>query len=542
MYLSKEVLQRVFNKLQAIGPDTGKSRQERVSAISRFLACADLLQSLNVSKVSLAPESETRSEFVSAVGRILKLDDNGLFTPDFVHKARHHDYRIGSNFLTTQVKNSRGSNAPYPGRPAHLLQLTDESASLFQDYATNLLSKYNWSKFCDALALWLSRDVEFSDVSTAQKVIEQIDQHLTYRFGSSIAALFKMSVEEYLELTDSISAVFSQHKPELMDLAIDSTESTIQTSSESTHVQEGINLIIYGAPGTGKSHQIQQRFDESRSIRTVFHPDLQNSDFFGCLKPTTVGGKTEYSFVPGPFARALNLALQEPDVSYYLIIEELNRAPAAAVFGELFQLLDRNDDGQSTYAIDFPSLESAHWFQDTNKHSIERLYIPSNLSIIATMNSADQGVYPLDTAFRRRWEQEYLPLDYSKGPDGVLIFSDRLGTPLIITWRSFVECLNNWLIDKLNIAEDRLLGQWFLKANELGGVVPAKILLYLWDDLLRHEGREIVFNTEIIKTYGQLDKTIKMGNTVFSADLLSILEAVSDSYKENRNEENDLVP
>lgn len=166
----------------------------------------------------------------------------------------------------------------------------------------------------------------------------------------------------------------------------------------------GENVIFYGAPGTGKSNRVEKKIKEAgkRPFRTVFHPDLQNSDFFGCLKPQMDGKKVRYGFSPGPFMKALAEAYKEPAEPVFLVIEELNRAAAAAVFGDLFLLLDRDEDGRGEYDVSFPSPESEQWFEKETGAAHKALQLPSNLFIYATMNSADQGVYPIDTAFRRR--------------------------------------------------------------------------------------------------------------------------------------------
>ncbi|WP_190275704.1 AAA family ATPase [Thalassobium sp. R2A62] len=289
----------------------------------------------------------------------------------------------------------------------------------------------------------------------------------------------------------------------------------------------GKNVIYYGAPGTGKSYLVNRLVGEANVIRTVFHPDTQNSDFFGCLKPRMKNDKVTYSFVPGPFSYALRAALRDPAHQHFLVIEELNRAPAAAVFGELFQLLDRKEGGEGAYKVDFPNDESRDWYNE-GEYSLAKLVMPSNLSIIATMNSADHGVYPLDTAFRRRWEQEYLPLEASVCPEGQIEFSGSTGSTRTISWQAFVKCLNDFLIDQIGTAEDRLLGQWFVQERELNGQIPAKILLYLWDDLLRHEGRDRIFAKQL-KTFGALDRAVKGGGLIFGTELLSNLDELADA-------------
>jgi len=287
----------------------------------------------------------------------------------------------------------------------------------------------------------------------------------------------------------------------------------------------GRNLIFYGAPGTGKSYRVDQLTNGKIVTRTVFHPDTQNSDFFGSLKPAMSGDTVTYTFQPGPLARAIVGAASGVDQHHFLVVEELNRAPAAAVFGELFQLLDRKEDGAGAYAVDFPTPESAEWFKSQG-YAPEKLILPQNLSIYATMNSADQGVYPLDTAFRRRWEQIYLPLyDAEQGsPEGKIIYEGNGGTKEI-TWMSFVRTLNDFLQENFDFPEDRLLGAWFVKNHELDAkVLPPKVILYLIDDLLRHEDKSKLFASGL-KTYGAIAKAIESKAIIFSEKFLSKLEA-----------------
>lgn len=312
---------------------------------------------------------------------------------------------------------------------------------------------------------------------------------------------------------------------------------TVPTAHDVTlYSGKGENVIFYGAPGTGKSNTVEKKVREAgkKPFRTVFHPDLQNSDFFGCLKPQMDGKDVRYGFSPGPFMEALAEAYLTPAEPVYLVIEELNRAAAAAVFGDLFLLLDRDENGQGEYDVIFPSPESKKWFKEKTGAAHEVLRLPSNLFIYATMNSADHGVHPIDTAFRRRWRQEYLPLDYKKGTVGDISYIDVTGASQSLKWQDFVRILNGHLTANqvLNVAEDRLLGQWFVKPNELNGKsIPDKVLLYLWDDLLRHEGRAHVFHSGTsgnFQTYGDLVTEAAEGRRILSDSFLVKLNAASE--------------
>ncbi len=308
--------------------------------------------------------------------------------------------------------------------------------------------------------------------------------------------------------------------------------STAPASSTSLKLFAGENVIFYGAPGTGKSSKVNNEVKGKKYVRTVFHPDMQNSDFFGCLKPQMNGKDVEYSFVPGPFMQAYSLSIEYPDEPVYLIIEELNRAAAAAVFGDLFLLLDRASDGTGEYDVVCPTIESQKWLDAQNPIGPKSLRLTPNLFIYATMNSADQGVYPIDTAFRRRWRHEYLPINYTMGPTGKVAFvADSLGNVITMDWRAFVKILNNRLLNsvELEISEDRLLGQWFVKDTDLdGNSIPQKVLVYIWDDLLRHEDRGLIFDKGI-KTFGGLTSRIEGNQQILAADFLETFHEAGSS-------------
>lgn len=303
--------------------------------------------------------------------------------------------------------------------------------------------------------------------------------------------------------------------------------------------QKGINKIFYGAPGTGKSHAIDQLIDTNHSIKTVFHPETQYSDFVGCLKPSMQNNEICYSFIPGPFTEVIIKALKNPEEHYYLIIEELNRAPAAAVFGDIFQLLDRDENGQSLYNINIADENWLKYLTDNLKTQLKnnRLFIPSNLSIFATMNSSDQAVMPLDTAFKRRWYFEYKKLDFNTCALGdIPITIDEKNQE--ITWSIFAQTIN-LILSKNSIPEDRLLGPWFVNHEEISDIVHAKntlsgkVFMYLWDDVLRHGNRQLIFDDKIT-TYGNLIDKFEKDENIFSTNFIEELNKLI-------NEENILI-
>ena len=299
------------------------------------------------------------------------------------------------------------------------------------------------------------------------------------------------------------------------------------------------NKIFYGAPGTGKSHKIlTEECQDAEKVVTVFHPDTQYSDFVGALKPMMEkdgngNSVVTYQFRPGPFTNALVKAKSQPDKHICLVIEEINRAPAAAVFGELFQLLDRNENGGSAYKIDAADPDMLMYineqFRAAGTSEIAQLEIPANLSIFATMNSSDQAVMPLDTAFKRRWSFEYLEIDFTNPAVPKTAIELRTKNGLFsIEWPALAEIINDELSEK-GITEDRLIGPFFLNPKELGNstlaknAINGKLFVYLWDDVLRHLGHHNVFSSAY-KTFGKLSRAFIKNEAVFSRQIEDKIE------------------
>lgn len=323
------------------------------------------------------------------------------------------------------------------------------------------------------------------------------------------------------------------------------------------------NLIIYGAPGTGKSYRANQLSQGYNVRTTTFHPEYGYADFIGSFRPfplysgrigsddevsvtvlneqlyDVVGnisrrGKPhiDYRFVPGDFLKILGEALMSEisgeNRGFVLIIEELNRGNAAAIFGDFFQLLDRDINGQSKYSIANSDVLNYLFEFSEGRITGDHLYIPSNLSIYATMNSADQGVFPLDTAFKRRWNYEYLSIDYS-GIQHSNTFIPYGGE--LIKFSTFMQTINENLALSLNIHEDKLLGPYFVSNEELTrqpfettetvyierlkNLVCNKILMYLWDDVARYKRSSIFKNSY---TFGDIVNRYKNGEQIFTFD------------------------
>ena len=259
------------------------------------------------------------------------------------------------------------------------------------------------------------------------------------------------------------------------------------------------NKIFFGAPGTGKSFKLNEEkgkliYDERDYERVTFHPDYSYAQFVGSYRPVPDeedGKKTiSYEYVAGPFMRILSKAIENSKSSYprpfLLVIEEINRANMAAVFGDVFQLLDRDVENNSQYPINLSKEMKDYLVKDIH-YDLDNIKIPSNMFIWATMNSADQGVFPMDTAFKRRWDFEYIDINNEEQKIKDIYFEVNGKN---INWNNIRKAINNYLLKK-NINEDKLLGPFFVSniqefekdsSKDFKDVFKSKVLMYLYED------------------------------------------------------------
>lgn len=337
-----------------------------------------------------------------------------------------------------------------------------------------------------------------------------------------------------------------------------------------------LQKIFYGAPGTGKSHRIKKQLNEmnvpkENVFRTTFHPDSDYSTFVGAYKPTMkrqyrYDGKVkakyyedddlagarkddviidkviQYDFVPQVFIKAYTRAYQT-DENVYLIIEEINRGNCAQIFGDLFQLLDRDANGVSEYTIkadaDVRTYLEDVLGVDSDGIKDGELSFPSNLYIYATMNTSDQSLFPIDSAFKRRWDWEYEPIKY-KNNDWVMDIDG-----IKYQWTSFQKEVNNKIYAATN-SEDKMLGDFFVNPSD--GIISKelllnKVLFYLWNDVCK-DGDGDIFKTEDNKDikfsdlYG--DNSTDMLKSMMKHLEVAVLESEEDVVDDEEEDENDV--
>ena len=309
------------------------------------------------------------------------------------------------------------------------------------------------------------------------------------------------------------------------------------------NIKSKFNRIVFGAPGTGKSYKLNKDIEENKLERlyrrVTFHPNYTYAQFVGSYKPVSKLNKQTnekeviYEFVPGPFLKVLvdSLKDEKEGKPHLLVIEEINRANPAAVFGDIFQLLDRDETGTSCYNITI-SKEMKEFLQSDDGlgsrfneilgSDSEEIYIPSNMYIWATMNSADQGVYPMDSAFKRRWSFEYIGINDNESSVesqeyNTIQLKSSVDAYSTFKWNDVRKAINNELKGKVN--EDKLLGPYFLSESELrkgntgnkefDSIFKSKILMYLYEDILKHKknikffGAEVKSLSDVMTAYDQ---------------------------------------
>lgn len=323
-------------------------------------------------------------------------------------------------------------------------------------------------------------------------------------------------------------------------------------------LKTGSNIILYGVPGAGKSHTIKTEYldKKTKTERVVFHPDYTYSDFVGQILPKSINGNVTYDFIPGPFTKIVRDAYRNPSEKFILIIEEINRGNAPAIFGDIFQLLDRDemakiyDETSKTY-VENPNYKASEYgisnadvakiVYENESHEVK---LPSNLSIICTMNTSDQNVFTLDTAFQRRWNMRLIDNSFKKDTEEEKMFAETHILDTDVSWENFCETINAQILEKnqnMTSSEDKRLGTHFVNQDDLyfdddaldltkdGSIrkqaelrnrrFPEKIIKYLWDDAFKFY-RDEIFKGE----FNSLEKVISEFTSKLKNDRFNIFK------------------
>lgn len=404
-------------------------------------------------------------------------------------------------------------------------------------------------------------------------------QLLEFTFGE-VKQDYSICEERYTDDTDNDLGV--------EEVSIDDVDSDKDVPNEGERISGGVNILLYGVPGSGKSWTIEHEYCTSDTImeRLVFHPDYTNADFVGQILPIvdSEDKQVTYEFAPGPFTNILRASYTHPQQKYVLVIEEINRGNAPAIFGDVFQLLDRCAEEKTVGGITYPVGTSEYGITNENVAKLvygdatHKVRIPANLSILGTMNTSDQNVFTLDTAFQRRWRMRLIENNFFNVRKS-LAQAEILDTG--VTWRRFCETINTIIIGnkaKMASAEDKRLGVYFvhesdlkfddrakpkpphtvfaseyndlLKAEIMNGtpedaarlaevrealmqirIFPEKVIKYLWDDAFKFN-QKALFDTD---TMDDLEKVIRTFVLNTGKDRFKIFrQAVRDSlYPQN---------
>ena len=319
----------------------------------------------------------------------------------------------------------------------------------------------------------------------------QDELHLTAYVGGNNPIIFPNKEERYQFYYDRINECLPRNESKHLTRA---------------QVSSSLQTIYFGTPGSGKSHRVKDIIDEKvpkgeiehRVFRTTFHPDSDYASFVGCYKPSMHDSDITYEFTPQVFTNAYVQAWkkqaeaieqekkQAEDV--YLVIEEINRGNCAQIFGDLFQILDRDKDGVSEYGItpdvDLLAYLKSQLPKDSQGLFEDKLRLPANLHILATMNTSDQSLFPMDSAFKRRWDWEYVPIDYSKDLDSgqFLITIDKKE----YLWVDFLQKVNARILSATD-SEDKQMGNFFIKHSVEEKEFKSKVMFYLWHEVCKDE-------------------------------------------------------
>lgn len=394
----------------------------------------------------------------------------------------------------------------------------------------------------------------FYDASTAMAHMKAGKWHNKFADGDTLPDKSEGKLTSCYQLTNNENLMFLYEKyyygeeAESEELDNSEAEETYMPLVFNTEIETKYerNRIVFGAPGTGKSYELKEDCEDllkdtnGSYERVTFHPDYSYSQFVGTYKPVMgADEKIRYAFVPGPFMRvyveALKSGRTENPQPHLLLIEEINRAKVAAVFGDVFQLLDRDDDGVSEYEIQASEDIRKYLASQLkgNSDNYQKIRIPNNMFIWSTMNSADQGVFPMDTAFKRRWNFEYLGINENEEKISGIGKIELAGSDEPIEWNILRRAINAKMSsDQFKINEDKLMGPFFLSkkviaSDENGMIVDtdkfvaafkSKVIMYLYEDAVKQGKHRFFDGCDNSKYSSVCDAFDEIGMGIFGAN------------------------
>ena len=467
---------------------------------------------------------EIKNEVANQLVDIQLVDNKPNFErEDFLKNSETTDFISPDNYSYIKIPLNIDSSSDKTQLRQNLIASLNKIESSDKDDGFNLLSKLVLFGIQNGKTI-VENGISPNELASDSNISDNYHQHL--RFG--------IQIYNYAKTNKLIETVENSNFQSERETTLSQSATTFTAPEQ---------IIYYGVPGSGKSHEIKHKLETEYKIpeqqhdvfveRTVFHPEYTNADFIGQIMPKLVQGKTDFVFKPGPFTSILKKALCDSQNRYILIIEEINRGNAAAIFGELFQLLDRIDDeskktshekelntygkGWSEYFV--MNSEINNYIRDSDDtfdgkaldingihfSANTGIRLPPNLSILATMNTSDQNVFTLDNAFQRRWDMKLIENVFGDTEEEINQRNAFVDSAKQITWEKFQTAINIKIGKMsedagLSSMEDKRLGCWFVKAIKLGNdyiiskdLFAEKVLKYLWDDAFKF-CREKVFN------------------------------------------------
>lgn len=512
MYLSKQCILKALEVLSRATPTI----LNNFSAIQYFLATDNFYK--NYLSPCDSKDKKSKAEFCKYVRNIVSLDDENYFSSfkQLYEGVKSINSTISSNFFNGSSvelsNNTSGKKFDYP-KNYPLLYTLDGKVYKEDSYYLNLSKYYLITKEERvALVLWLLRKSDECKEITVDEFRKILGELFT---PIMVDTLIPADIEEWDKIVEELDIHCSEEAAIIIKTDINKEDFT-----KKMYEKYQFQLIYYGAPGTGKSNAIKRKVDEKGlpNVRTTFHPDSDYSTFVGSYKPKVIDmpvlsiigekavetGRTEkkivYEFVPQAFLKAYTGAWKNQNTPFFLIIEEINRGNCAQIFGDIFQLLDRKD-GVSEYPITpdediqkFLLTDEKYGFAGLSEEqkagipteilSGEIMRLPKNLHIWATMNTSDQSLFPIDSAFKRRWDWVYIPIDTHKENWYIKVNETEY------SWPSFLDKINDEVLTD-ETAEDKHLGFYFCKAED--NIISAekfvsKVLFYLWNDVFKVYG------------------------------------------------------